>query len=464
MNEDCGPESLLDKCFANGKLAGMLKKYACICMFIGSLLQPSFTGATPLHQAVRASDLATIREILETSIGTALDLAPRDGITAIHLAAATDQHDVIRLLIERGAAVDSRTSRGFTPLHWAASRNAIDSMAVLIAAGADPDARAMHDITPLHWAAAKDAMLSVQMLIEAGSNPQARTAMGETPLHLAVKNDPNSESAILLAQSSLADPVQLRLERTEEPQPPTPTPQLPEAAESMIAARPGMFLSVPIGVGQALNFVWIEPLQIWFGKYEITNGEYRRFQPAHTSRQIEGFSLNGDEQPVVFVSWQDAEAFTAWLNLHFRSRIPEGYTFRLPTEAEWMYAASTGDNRTYPWGDEWPPLYGNFSDQTARRSLSHWQGIEGYDDGYAVTAPVQNSGMNELGIFGLAGNVWEWTLDWLDPEEQIFKIRKGGSWDFDPRESLRIRARGLDRPTARYETIGFRIVVAPPAP
>jgi len=422
----------------------------------GVLSLPLCVAATPLHQAVRAYDIATVREIVETSIGSALDIASADGVTALHLAAATDQPEVIRLLLERGASVDSRTERGFTPLHWAASRDAIESVQVLLAAGADVAALARNDITPLHWAASRDAARTLQLLLDAGGDPNARTATGDTALHLAIRRDTYSESAILLAQFNLTT-----IDEDILPALPAAVAEAPEATEPVVPVRPGMFLSVPIGIGENLSFVWLEGLKIWFGKYEVTNGQYRRYQPSHRSRQLEGLSLDGDDQPVVFVSHNDAAGFCDWLNTHYHNRIPAGYAFRVPTEAEWMFAASTGDNRTYPWGQEWPPLYGNFSDETARQTLSHWQGIEGYTDGYAVTAPVAHSGMNELGIFGLAGNVWEWTGDWHDPARETFKIRKGGSWDFDPQESLRIADRGLDRPDARYETIGVRIVVAP---
>ena len=413
-------------------------------------------AVTPLHQAVRAKDVATVREIVETTIGTALDIATVEGVTALHLAAATDQPDVLQLLIDRGASVNSRTRLGFTALHWAASRDALDSVAVLLRAGADIDALARNDITPLHWAASRDAARAVQMLLDAGADPNARTLAGDTPLHVAIRQSTYSQAAIVLAQFSLTT-----LDADALPALPTLDPEKPADTEQVVAVRPGMFLSVPIGLGQNLSFVWLEELGIWFGKYEITNGQYRRFVPGHNSRSVEGFTLNDDDQPVVFVSWEDARRYCEWLTQHFQNRIPEGFAFRLPREAEWMFAASTGDDRTYPWGEDWPPLYGNFSDEAARGSLSQWRGVEGYHDGYVVTAPVANSGMNELGIFGLAGNVWEWTADWSDPEQENFKIRKGGSWDFDPRESLRIAARGLDRPDARYETIGFRVVVGP---
>lgn len=439
-----------------------IKQSLSLLAGIGILLIQQ-AAATPLHQAIRSRDAATVRSILETAIGTALDQPIQDGITPLHLAAATDQPDVCRMLLERGASVNIMNKRGFTPLHWAASQDSVATIDTLITFGADPNARAASNITPLHWAANKNAANAIGALLNHGADPTIKTDQGFTPLHLAVRRNANSESAILLAKHQADNMQDLPPDLVVMPQAPqTPPVPLPDAPEELTPpVLPGMFLNVALGLGDVLNFVWLEERQIWFGKYEISNAKYRRFDPSHTSRRVEGISLDEPDQPAVFISWNEATNFCDWLNANFGSRIPEGYVFRLPTEAEWMLAASMGDGREFPWGNDWPPLYGNFPDATARAELSQWRGIEGYDDGHAVTAPVEQSGMNALGIFGLAGNVWEWTQDWMDPEAKTFKIRKGGSWDFDTRESLRIAARGLDRPNARYDTIGFRIVVAP---
>ena len=138
--------------------------------------------------------------------------------------------------------------------------------------------------------------------------------------------------------------------------------------------------------------------------------------------------------------------------------MPLNCEFRLPLEAEWILMAKCGDNRKYPWGNEWPPKYGNYSDLTAREKLSDWHGITGYDDGYVVTCPVYEAGLNEWGIYGLAGNVWEWCDDWFD-SGKTYKVRHGASWDFDEKLSLAILFRGFDRPDVRDDTVGFRVVV-----
>ena len=88
-------------------------------------------------------------------------------------------------------------------------------------------------------------------------------------------------------------------------------------------------------------------------------------------------------------------------------------------------------------------------------------GIRRYNDGHAVSCAVFNSGVNEWGIAGLAGNVWEWCNDWYD-KDKTYKIRHGASWDFDTRDALPVSFRGFDRPKAKYDTIGFRLVITGP--
>src|SRR3954452_4272674 len=103
------------------------------------------------------------------------------------------------------------------------------------------------------------------------------------------------------------------------------------------------------------------------------------------------------DHPVVHVSWQDALEFCAWS------------VSRLPTEAEWEYAARGGhDQRRYPWGDELTP--------GGRHMANIWQGVfpvkNSMDDGYAGTAPVDAFPPNDFGLYNMAGNVWEWCNDW----------------------------------------------------
>jgi len=160
------------------------------------------------------------------------------------------------------------------------------------------------------------------------------------------------------------------------------------------------------------------------------------------------------------VTWKQAQEYCDWLNNNYKSILPAGFEFRLPTSAEWVAIAKCGTDRAYPWGDNMPPDYGNYSDLTARENLPDWKGLNKYNDGHVVTCPVQDSGNNEWGIYGLAGNVWEWCSDWFDSDKR-FKVRHGGSWDFDPEEALMIDYKGFDRANASYDNIGFRVVACP---
>ena len=448
-------------------------KYVVRIVAVLSVMLPLGLSANDIHQAVRAHDIITLESLLNTATQDEVNAITKNGATPLHIAAAADFYAAVKILIEHGAQVNAKTSSGFTPLHWAASKNAVDSVEILLENGADVNAKAKSSITPLHWAASKDSTDAVKLLLQAGADINAKTKLGYTPLHLAVKKNPYSATAVLLAktQADLEEqagflPVEEFTDDTAEKTNQTtsvkaaPEKQLPQK-QKVTAALPGSFLEVPLGLQTSLEFVWIKTLKIWFQKYEITNRQYRKFDLNHTSRSFEGLNLDLPEQPVVHVSWNDAEAFCGWLNKNYSDRIPANCEFRLPTADEWEFVAACGDERRYPWGNDWPPLYGNFSDMTARKNLSQWNGILGYDDGYTVTCLVKDSGVNEWGIYGLAGNVWEWCDDWFDNADRRFKVRKGGSWDFDPRSSLTVTAKGLDRPDAKYDTIGFRVVVAP---
>ena len=114
-----------------------------------------------------------------------------------------------------------------------------------------------------------------------------------------------------------------------------------------------------------------------------------------------GSDLAGrEDHPVVHVSWHDAAAYCAWAGR------------RLPTEAEWEYAARGGlEGRPFPWGAELRP--------GGRHRMNVWNGrFPGHntlDDGYLGTCPVQAFEPNGYGLYNMTGNVWEWTADWFHP-------------------------------------------------
>ena len=120
-----------------------------------------------------------------------------------------------------------------------------------------------------------------------------------------------------------------------------------------------------------------------------------------------------DDHPVVQVSFNDAIAYCAWAGK------------RLPTEAEWEFAARGGlAKKAFPWGDEREP--------DGKHRMNVWQGsfpnANSVDDGYYGTCPVDAFPPNGYGLHNVTGNVWEWTDDWFDPPSGTHKVQKGGSY------------------------------------
>jgi len=225
----------------------------------------------------------------------------------------------------------------------------------------------------------------------------------------------------------------------------------------------------------------------YIGVREVTNREFREFQRAHTSGTAIGYGLDGDDYPAVRVTWQDAAAFCNWLSNQDSLKSayktesgrlvaiwPPTNGYRLPTEAEWVWAARyAGRDRAptrYPWGDAMPPTpgSGNFADMSARAGLQ--QVLMSYNDDYPVSAPTGRFRPNPLGLFDVAGNVSEWTNDLyraytgineplaVDPtgaEEGRYYVIRGSSWRQGSISELRWTWR--DSADEARPDLGFRI-------
>ena len=159
---------------------------------------------------------------------------------------------------------------------------------------------------------------------------------------------------------------------------------------------------------------------------EVTNAQLRRFRPEHSSGRFGAHDLDGDAQPAVQVTWEQAAEYCNWLSA--QERLPPAYVtrdgrlagaeppttgYRLPTEAEWARAARFGGGEAikYPWGAALPapPRAGNFADESARPVVPVV--LQGYDDRFPVSAPVGTFPPSTLGFFDLGGNVAEWVHD-----------------------------------------------------
>ncbi len=206
-----------------------------------------------------------------------------------------------------------------------------------------------------------------------------------------------------------------------------------------------------------MEFIWIPSLSAWVGKYEVTNQEYRSFKPRYVGQNFNLLSLNDDRQPLVNVNHADATAYAEWLTQRERraGRLPDGYRYRLPTALEWTACCQCGEERTYPWGNGMPPRRGNYHGVEGAGS---WGKINGYNDGFPVTCPVERSGENEWGLYGVGGNVWEITIK--TAKGMAFDAWRGGSWaNYHPYHLNALCTYRFDA-AARRPDVGFRLVLS----
>ncbi len=171
-----------------------------------------------------------------------------------------------------------------------------------------------------------------------------------------------------------------------------------------------------------------------------------------------------DDQPVVFVSWNDAQAFCRWLSRK------EKQTYRLPTEAEWEMGCRGGSVWTrFPWGDRLPgDRDTNFGDGNPKLPES----LTTVSDGYENVSPVRAFPPNGYGLYDMGGNVMQWVEDWYDrnyyetspledpkgPGTGTGRINKGGNWYASPAD-CRCAFRGFSGPSMSFWNLGFRVVL-----
>jgi formylglycine-generating enzyme required for sulfatase activity len=206
-----------------------------------------------------------------------------------------------------------------------------------------------------------------------------------------------------------------------------------------------------------MEFVWIDALKCWVGKHEVTNGEYRKKERGHDSQAYEDHSLNGDRQPVVYVNFDDAKAYAAWLTEQDRATLG-GARYRLPTEEEFMTYAQCGDGREYPWGNNWPPRSGQAGNYHGQEGAGHWDKISGYNDGHPVTCNVEQSWANPWGLYGVGGNVWEACASNTAADQSPGGWR-GASWVSLSQDRLRCSFRYGLGASLRSTDVGFRVVL-----
>jgi len=199
----------------------------------------------------------------------------------------------------------------------------------------------------------------------------------------------------------------------------------------------------------------------WMGKHEVTQGEYLSVVGSNPSQ------FTGDlNRPVESVSWLDATNYCALLTAQQLAAglIPPGSRYRLPTEAEWEYAARAGTSTRFSYDD----------DPNATSLTNHaWYAA----NSGAMTHPVEQKAPNPWGLNDMEGNVWEWCLDWqgaypggfeTDPQGPASnpigdRIIRGGAWDGFETDCRSAKRMGFGvSPFLKDFILGFRVVLACP--
>ncbi len=197
----------------------------------------------------------------------------------------------------------------------------------------------------------------------------------------------------------------------------------------------------------------VELSAFYIDKYEVTNAEYGKCAAAGKCLPLRyrlDKTLNHPNQPAVAVGWDDAVAYCRWAGK------------RLVTEAEWEKAARGTDERSFPWGNEWNPK---------------WTNMHNPDDGFEKTAPVGSfpKNVSPYGAYDMAGNAWEWTLDYYNPtyyrhsppkdpqgpKGGVTHTMRGGSWMYDVPFFQLAHNRSPGRPWIRKQYVGVRCAKSP---
>ena len=220
---------------------------------------------------------------------------------------------------------------------------------------------------------------------------------------------------------------------------------------------------------------------------EVNNGQFAMFNSEHSSGVVEGRTLSNNNQPVVQLNWDKAALFCNWLSE--QEGLPAFYTvennmvtgfnpdsigYRIPSEAEWAWAARVEGDPTsllkFPWGPELPPPanHGNYADISAGIFLGRI--IANYNDGYLGSAPIGSFPPNGNGFFDMGGNVAEWVHDYygstgqigsavetdpLGPTDGTYHVIRGSGWAHGTITELRLSFRDYnDEPR---DDVGFRV-------
>jgi formylglycine-generating enzyme required for sulfatase activity len=205
------------------------------------------------------------------------------------------------------------------------------------------------------------------------------------------------------------------------------------------------------------------------GKFAVTFDDWDECVSLGGCPAVSDSGWGKGPQPVINVSWDEAQKYVAWLSLM------TGKHYRLLSEAEWEYAARAGAATAYSFGDNYPPSkkiceYANFADLALKKAAPTFQTSDICNDRHAVPAPVGSYKPNGFGLHDMHGNVFQWTSDCyaktyqdapvdgspFTTQDCRLRVARGGSWFLTP-EYLRSAYRLRSTTVNRFNYIGFRV-------
>jgi formylglycine-generating enzyme required for sulfatase activity len=211
----------------------------------------------------------------------------------------------------------------------------------------------------------------------------------------------------------------------------------------------------------------VQARECWPGNSTVEQNEYSSENKTMRSQFCTWGKAGLEQHPLNCVDWNQAKAYCEWVG------------GRLPTEAEWEFAARGNDDRKFPWGNEEPGASrlnacGSECVSMAKQRLGKtWRPMFNSDDGWLATAVVGSlpKGASPFGVLDMAGNVWEWTADSYAPysadaqkdprrpgPDAALRVNRGGGWGDNDPFVVRTASRYKDRPGVRSIVLGFRCV------
>lgn len=208
-----------------------------------------------------------------------------------------------------------------------------------------------------------------------------------------------------------------------------------------------------------MRFVSVPGSKLLYSVYPTRVADYAQFVEETGQTWPSPPFEQAPDHPAVNVSWEDAAHFSRWLTAREveSGLLPRGWTYRLPTEVEWMMAAmgpmmledspGTVPELLFPWGSDWPPPEnaGNYGESL---------GV----DPFPYTSPTGYFPPNRFGLYDLGGNVWEWCLDFYEGARDL-RVLKGGSFRMRDLSDLLVTSRVGNISSIRLPGYGFRLVL-----